>query len=146
MEKLDARKGTNEAASVIGGGVTITGDVECAGELQIGGHIIGDVRCGTLFVDEGGEIQGEVQAERLRLSGTIDGTIDTRDLAIESTGRAAGTLTYERLKVNAGGVIEGTLRHRAPTEPAASAPVPFEAEQPKVVELEAAKPRRVYID
>lgn len=141
MDRADGRKG-NEAAAIIGGGVVITGDVACVGELQIGGQIIGDVKCGTLFVDEGGEIKGDVQAERLRLSGTIDGTVDTGDLAIESTGHAIGNITYERLKVNAGGVIDGTLRHR-PVEQAMPAPATHEQ---KVIDIDASKPRRVYID
>lgn len=141
MEKADTRKAASEGAAIIAGKLTITGDVSCAGELQVGGQIIGDVRCGTLFVEEGGEIKGDVEAERLRLSGVIDGAIDTRDLAVESTGHAMGTLTYERLKVSAGGVIEGTLHHRA-AEPS----VRSEPEQPKVIDLDAAKPRRVYVD
>lgn len=141
MDKADIRKTASDGAAIIAGKLTITGDISCEGELQVGGQIIGDVRCGTLFVEEGGAIKGDVEAERLRLSGTVDGTIDTRDLAVESTGHAMGTLTYERLKVSAGGVIEGSLHHRA-TEPVTRS----EPEQPKVVDLDAAKPRRVYVD
>jgi len=142
MEKADNRKAASDGAAIIAGKLTITGDVSCEGELQVGGHIVGDVRCGTLFVEEGGEIKGDVEAERLRLSGTIDGTVDTRDLAVESTGHAIGTLTYERLKVSAGGVIEGTLHHRAAEPSVRAEPI----ETPKVVDLDAAKPRRVYVD
>lgn len=140
MEKSDPRK-TAETGAIIGGGVTVTGDVECDGELQIGGRIIGDVRCATLFIDEGGVVKGTIQAERVRLSGSVDGDIDTGDLAIESTGHASGTLTYARLKVNAGGVIEGALRHRQ-----IEAPVVGETERLKLVDTDAPKSRRVYVD
>lgn len=140
-EKIEGRKPGGEGAAVIGGGIVITGDVACAGEMQIGGQVIGDVRCATLFIDEAGEVKGNVQAERLRLSGIIDGAVDVGDLAIEATGQALGTVTYERLKISAGGMVNGTLRQR---EVAATRPA--DPSLHKVVDLDAAKPRRVYVD
>lgn len=105
----------------IGPGVIVTGDVQCASEMQIAGHVNGDVKCKILFVEKEGVISGKVVAEQIRISGTIDGEIETGDLAIEETGRASGNIQYARLKVTAGGLISGTLRHQSEVKSGATA-------------------------
>src|ERR1700709_898300 len=94
----------------IGAGVTVTGDVQCDSEMQISGHVNGDVKCKVLFVEAGGVVSGNVWAEQVRISGVVDGNIETGDLAVEQSGRASGTITYSRLKVSAGGALSGTLQ------------------------------------
>lgn len=106
-------RGKNATVAAIGPGITITGDVESTVEMQISGRIDGNIRCQTLFLDESGSVAGSIRAERVRVSGTIDGDIDTVDLAIEPTGRVSGAVTYARLKVSPGGIMHGSMSHRA---------------------------------
>lgn len=95
------------------------------------------MRCPTLFLDEGGVVKGSVAADRVRVSGLVDGGIEAGDLAIESTGRVLGSASYARFKVSAGGVIEGTLSHRPEHEAQTNAPL-------KLVEGDQGpKPRRM---
>jgi cytoskeletal protein CcmA (bactofilin family) len=123
----------------IGAGVTVTGDVECEGEMQISGQVNGDVRCKVLFVEAGGAIAGNVSAEQVRISGVVDGNIATGDLAIEQSGKASGIISYARLKVAAGGALKGTLEQ---TEGSSAASGPL-----KLVEPPAnAEGRRVFGD
>ena len=98
--------------SLIGTGVTVTGNIDAPDDLVIEGRVEGDVTCSTLIVGEHGRVTGTVEAERLRLSGTIDGTVTTHDLAVESGARVTGEVHYSRLRVASGGVIEGRLTHR----------------------------------
>lgn len=113
MDSADGRDTIDRpSAASITAGIVITGDVECAGALQISGRVQGEVRCPTVFVDEGGSVLGGVHAERVRVSGTVEGTIEAGDLAIEPGGRVSGTIGYARLKVTAGGIAEGNLQHR----------------------------------
>jgi cytoskeletal protein CcmA (bactofilin family) len=46
----------------------------------------------------------------VRVSGTVEGAIETRDLAIEATGTVNGDVSYSRVKVSNGGVVEGTMK------------------------------------
>ena len=115
MEKAAEReKAELSPASVIGPDTVITGNIEAGLTLQIDGRITGDVRCATLILGEESVIKGSVYADRVRVSGTVDGGIDTKDLAVEATARITGDVSYERLKVASGGVVQGNMKCKAP--------------------------------
>jgi len=101
----------DEGPSVIGSGIFVDGNIEATVDLQIRGRISGDVRCETLVLGEQGEIRGNVFADRVRLSGTVEGAIETGDLAIEATARVKGDLTYSRIKMATGAVVQGRMSH-----------------------------------
>jgi len=94
--------------------ISITGNVACSTDLQIAGRVQGDVRCSTVFVDEGGAVAGGTYAERVRVSGSVEGTIESGDFAVEPGGRVSDNVSYARLKVSAGAtwsdwpVVNGT--------------------------------------
>ena len=114
MEKAAEReKAELSPASVIGPDTVITGNIEAGLTLQIDGRITGDVRCATLILGEESVIKGSVYADRVRVSGTVDGGIDTKDLAVEATARITGDVSYERLKVASGGVVQGHMKYKA---------------------------------
>ena len=154
MERPDSRdKTSTDAVSVIGNGITITGEVQCTTDLQVEGRVNGDFRCASLFLNVGGVIAGTIRADRVRVSGTVEGNIEAGDLAIEPTARVTGDILYSRLKVATGGVMEGTMKRRPSDDTAAFAPEPAaplklvepEAPQPAPV-AQVAQPRRVYVD
>ena len=111
--------------SHIGAGIVVTGRIETSGDLVIDGQIVGDLRCGTLVVGEGGVVSGDLQAVRTKVAGTIDGTVSTRDLAIEATGSVSGEIAYARLRVANGGLIKGRLTCAGDKDSAAD-PVPLD--------------------
>lgn len=131
--------GGRGAVAAITAGVTVTGSIDASAELQIGGRVEGDIRCYTLFVEEDGEIVGDISAERVRVAGMVDGTIEASDIAIESTGRVTGAIIYDRLKIGAGGILEGSARH----EPAAAA---VDGGTLKLVETEPSEPHPYFVD
>ena len=114
MEDMDrgADRGVGEVKqmSVIGADITITGNIEASVDLHIEGRVKGDVRCATLILGENSSVNGSIYADRVRVSGTVDGSVETRDLAIEATARVTGDVTYARLRVANGGVIEGQMK------------------------------------
>jgi cytoskeletal protein CcmA (bactofilin family) len=93
--------------SVIGGGITITGNIEAEVDLQIAGQVNGDVRCATLILEETSVIRGSVHAERVRASGAIEGSVETRDLAVEASARINGDVTYSRIRIANGAIVQG---------------------------------------
>lgn len=119
MESSEQREKTERGApSVLGAGITITGNVDASVDLHVEGRVNGDVRCDTLIIGEHGVIAGGIHAQRIRVSGTVEGSIDTADIAIEATGRVLGDVRYNRLKVASGAVITGNLQHRSAEEAA----------------------------
>ena len=61
------------------------------------------------MVGEKGCVRGEIRTERLRLSGMVEGTIETNDLAIEATAHVKGEVSYARLRVASGGTVQGNM-------------------------------------
>jgi len=101
----------NETGSVIGAGITVTGNIEASVDLQIHGKVTGDVRCATLLLGEHGEVHGNIHAERVRVAGLVEGSIETGDLAVEASARIAGDVAYSRIRIANGGVIHGKIKH-----------------------------------
>jgi cytoskeletal protein CcmA (bactofilin family) len=117
--------------AVIGSGITITGNVDSDVDLQIDGRVMGDVRCGTLLLSENALVTGNIFADRVRLSGQVDGGVEATDVAIEPGAHVRGEISYSRLRVANGGIFEGSMTHRPIHEDAR------EGERLKLVEREA---------
>jgi cytoskeletal protein CcmA (bactofilin family) len=117
MEKNESRERVDNAPmSMIGADIVVTGNIEASVDLQIEGRVVGDVRCATLILGEKSSVQGSIFADRVRVSGKVEGAIETGDLAVEATAQVAGDVTYSRLRVVNGGILEGKMTRRAREE------------------------------
>ena len=76
------------------------------------------MRFATLILGESSSVNGKIFADRVRVSGAVDGAIETKDLAVEATARVTGDITYDRLRVANGGVVEGQMKRKAVEETA----------------------------
>ncbi len=128
-EDADARE--VKPMSVIGADITISGNIEATVDLHIEGVVKGDVRCATLILGESSSVVGSIYADRVRVSGSVDGSIDTKDLAVEATARVVGDVLYARLRVANGGVIDGTMKSK-PVEDGAAEASRLKLVEPKV--------------
>ena len=106
----------NSEMSVIGSGITVTGNIEADVDLHLMGKVHGDVRCVTLILGEASLIKGSVYAERVRASGAVEGSIETKDLAVEASARVMGDVTYSRIKIANGGIVHGHMTHKPAEE------------------------------
>jgi cytoskeletal protein CcmA (bactofilin family) len=97
---------------VIGADIVITGNIEASFGLLIEGRVNGDVRCATLILGENSSVTGSIYSDRIRVLGSVDGAIETKDLAIEASGKVVGDVMYERVKIASGGSIDGNMRRR----------------------------------
>jgi cytoskeletal protein CcmA (bactofilin family) len=131
---ISQREATGEAVSVIGSGITVTGNIEASVDLEIQGKVTGDVRCATLLLGERSEVRGNIHAERVRVAGLVEGSIDTQDLAVEASARINGDVTYSRIRIANGGVIHGQIKHEHSDE------MPSESGRLRLVD---AKPERI---
>jgi cytoskeletal protein CcmA (bactofilin family) len=103
-------------ASVIGADIVISGHIQASVDLHIEGRVNGDVSCATLLMGENSFISGTVRAERVRISGVVEGAIDATDVAIEGSGRVTADVSYSRLRVSNGAAIVGQLKCKPSTE------------------------------
>ncbi|MBK6802859.1 MAG: polymer-forming cytoskeletal protein [Novosphingobium sp.] len=111
--------------SVFGPDTRIKGDVTASADLHIDGKIEGDVTCTSLVQGESSEITGAVKAESARLSGTVRGTINVRELVVLRTARIHGDVHYDSLTIEQGAQVDGRFAPRAAGDEASV--IPFAA-------------------
>lgn len=96
--------------SLIASDMRITGDLVSEGEVQIDGHIDGDIRCKSLLVGVTGCIDGEVDAEQVRVHGAIIGQVRAREVFMASTARLTGDILHDSLSIEPGAFLEGHIQ------------------------------------
>ena len=106
----------NSTFSVFGPDIKIKGNVAASADLHIDGHVEGDVSCTALVQGESGEIVGGITAETARLSGTVRGTIDVRELVVLKCARIHGDVHYDTLTIEQGAQVDGRFAPRAAAE------------------------------
>ena len=119
--------------SVLGADVAIKGNVEASADLHVDGVVEGDIACTSLVQGESSRVEGTITADSARLSGSIKGTINVRELVILKTARIDGDVHYETLTIEQGANVNGRFapdaakgaKAAAPaTAPAVTAPKP----------------------
>ncbi len=91
--------------SVFAADLRVYGDVASKGDLDVLGHIEGTVSVKDLVVTRDAAIEGHVRAASATVAGTVVGSLDSDHVAIESTGRVEGDLTYRTLSMLVGGAL-----------------------------------------
>lgn len=99
--------------SVIGSDVVITGNISAKVDLHVDGRVEGDISCASLVQGEASSIHGAITAESARLSGTVTGSVDARDLVITATANVTGDVSYETITIEQGGHVDGQFRHKS---------------------------------
>jgi cytoskeletal protein CcmA (bactofilin family) len=95
----------------IGGGSRLTGNLECEGDLVVGGNVNGDgtVR-GAFTLSEGGHWEGKVHATNAVIAGEVTGTVSVSEkLEIRKSARIRGIVHARTIAVAQGAVIDGEM-------------------------------------
>ena len=114
MFKADKKKTTEMVAppSIIGADLRITGALSTDGAVRVDGVINGDIKCARLEVGENGVVNGDVEAEVLKLEGSINGVVTADAVYLMSTARMCGDVIHAKLSVEGGAMVDGNYRQR----------------------------------
>jgi cytoskeletal protein CcmA (bactofilin family) len=100
----------NAAASLIGADLSITGNLESKGEVQIEGEIQGDVHAQRIVVGERARITGALIAEEVVVRGSVQGSIRGNAVTFQSSSRVEGDVFHKSLAIEQGAYFEGKSR------------------------------------
>lgn len=108
----DSAGSQSRTVSVLGGGMTVTGDVTGDGELRIEGRVEGSVSTkGRVIVDAGGEVEGGIEAEEVIASGKVSGNIKAKGAARLKKGcRVEADIEAAVIELEEGGVVNGRIQ------------------------------------
>ena len=99
-----------DVVSVLGHGMLITGNIICAGSVQIFGRVIGDIHAAQLMICEGAKVEGKVIAPETTIQGTFSGTINANNVKLTSTAVVDGEIFNKSLTIEQNALFEGVAR------------------------------------
>lgn len=112
VSPMSATGGKAIPFSLIGGDVTIAGNLTASVDLHVDGTIKGDISCAALVQGPDSRITGHVTAQSARLAGLVDGSITAGELVVESSARITGDVSYATITIEPGSRIDGRFAHK----------------------------------
>lgn len=106
--------------SIFAGDISITGNIQSAGEIQIDGRVEGDIKCTSLIIGENADVSGGVVAEDVVVRGRVNGSIRGVRVTLEATSQVEGDVYHKTLAIEQGAYFEGKSRRE--DDPVGSAP------------------------
>jgi cytoskeletal protein CcmA (bactofilin family) len=98
--------------SVIDAWLTITGNLQSEGEVQVDGQVEGDIRCAHLVVGKDATITGNIVAEEVVVRGKVIGTIRANRVILQDSARVESEIFHKKLAIEEGAVFDGQSRLR----------------------------------
>ena len=102
-----SRGSGNDAATVIGAGLTVTGNLESKGEVQVEGEVQGDVHAQHIVIGEQARITGALIAEEIVVRGNVQGLIHGNVIIIHSSSHIAADVVHKSLAIEQGAFFDG---------------------------------------
>lgn len=101
-----------QVISIIGPGMTVTGDCETDGAVRIEGTVQGNIKAGkAVVVGKDGLVEGDIQTQDAVISGRVKGSLRAESrLEVQSTSRLEGEISAGRMQVEEGGFLNGTVK------------------------------------
>ena len=120
--------------STIGEELTIIGNIVSKGELQLDGHIQGDIDCTSLVLAENGQLEGSAIAEEVVIQGRLIGSVRALRVTLQTKCHVEGDIFHQRLVIEEGAYFEGNSRRSAdPLSPSQTAPTERAIAKPQLV-------------
>jgi cytoskeletal protein CcmA (bactofilin family) len=104
------RGNASGSASVIGVDLSITGNLESKGEVQVEGEVQGDIHAQRIVIGERARITGALIAEEIVVRGSVQGSIRGNAVTFQSSSRVEGDVFHKSLAIEQGAFFEGKSR------------------------------------
>ena len=99
-----------DQASSISCGMTVVGKIFGESTVQLFGRIEGELRALTVLINEGAQVEGDVVAEELTVSGLVKGTIHANRVKLNSTAVVEGDIFHRSLSIEENARFEGSSK------------------------------------
>jgi cytoskeletal protein CcmA (bactofilin family) len=119
-ETSATQAGRENVISIIGPGMTVTGDCDTDGTLRVEGIVQGTIRAGkAVVVGKDGAVRGDVFTQDAIIGGKVEGMIIAESrLELQATCVIDGEIRARRIKLDEGGRVNGQILTGDVTAPA----------------------------
>ena len=99
------------AKVVIGNGVSITGEIKKADEVQIDGEADITMKTDNIVIGNTGICKGNIETHNADIWGSFDGDLKASGtLTIQEEGIVTGTIEYQKMHIKLGGKLSGDIK------------------------------------
>ena len=109
---LSGRRQGREPVSLISADLSVRGDLNSPGDLQIDGFVEGDIQCQSLTIGPSATVNGNISAEDVLIRGTLQGHIEAVSVTLGTTAHVSGDILHDTIAIEAGAVLDGHIRGR----------------------------------
>jgi cytoskeletal protein CcmA (bactofilin family) len=97
------------AASLIGSGTSLKGDITSTGDLRIDGTLVGNIICSSkVIIGANGVVEGDVSGQQADIMGNVTGTIKVKELLmLKSNCQVNGNLYSAKLQIEPAASFNG---------------------------------------
>lgn len=99
-------------ASRLGRGLTFTGELHTEEDLHIYGRVQGTVRANRIVIALGSDVEGDIVARNVQISGRVQGRVFALDARLDSSAEVTGRIFHHTVKVAPGARFDGRMPWR----------------------------------
>lgn len=110
MNTLSATSAPSQSSSVIGTDLSVVGNLESKGEIQIEGNVQGDIQASRIVVGANARITGSLVADDIIVQGTVMGSVRGNRVTLQSSSKVEGDVFHQSLAIEQGAYFEGKSR------------------------------------
>ena len=105
------RPAKGNAKVIIGNGVSISGEIKTADEVQIDGEADITMKTDNLVIGSTGKCKGNIETHNADIWGAFDGELKASGtLTIQEDGNATGSIEYQNMQIKLGGKLSGDIK------------------------------------
>lgn len=116
------------AETIIGATIVIDGELKSGEDISIRGTVKGKIQTtADLFIEEGGQVQAEVETRSIEIKGAVTGNVTAADrYELKEGGRVEGDVRAPRVLIADGATFKGNIdmEEGARGAPSESRPAP----------------------
>ena len=94
------------SGTVISNGSTLEGRITSQSTITVSGYLQGQLNASEIVIEREGAVRGSVFAEHLIIIGKFEGEVSANKITIASTGSVKGDLSYKRVTIDDGAILD----------------------------------------
>jgi cytoskeletal protein CcmA (bactofilin family) len=111
--KLELNNPKARSRSLIDRSANLIGDLWSDGDIQVDGHLCGNINCEQLIIGNEGAVTGVIIAQEAVIRGKVTGLIRATRVLLQGNARVESEIIYQSLSVDEGASFEGVARPHA---------------------------------
>jgi cytoskeletal protein CcmA (bactofilin family) len=100
---------SNGNRTVLAKGLKVVGSVTADGLVEVSGKVDGPLNCTSVVIGQGGQVSGNIAAQRVVVDGGVEGKILGEEVVLKCCAHVVGDIECRSVGIDKGAFIEGRL-------------------------------------